>query len=256
MLALALVGAACSSEEATPSLPDASVPADGSTLDGSTTTDSGVHADAAVADDASTIVDDCDPVAQTGCTAPDTKCVVENPEPMGGTLCVPPGTDVALDGLCTGGDCQPGLACVRTSSVASTCQQVCNFGTGTGCAALGDEFECRTRLTDTNWGVCLRLPPTCDPTTQAPCGPSLACGPYLRRSGAWEFRCRSAGTQAEGQACGSSGGGDCARGLACVRSQVTGQAACRKYCDTNSDCTAPTTCAGSVPEPAFMYCVE
>lgn len=196
----------------------------------------------------------CDPVTQTMCVAPTTKCVVENPTPGGGTLCVEPGNDVALGGMCTGADCVAGLACVGAAT-GSVCMQVCDFqGDGSGCEPLGNEWECRTRLTGTNWGACTELPPLCDYLTQDPCAADRACGPLLRRTGQYEFRCRAAGTQGEGASCGSSGGGDCQRELVCVRDPRTNQAACKRYCDTNDDCTAPQTCAGSVSDPAFMYC--
>ena len=78
----------------------------------------------------------------------------------------------------------------------------------------------------------------------------LASEEFLRRTGAWEFRCRTAGQAAEGMMCG--GGTGCQRGLACVNDN--GMATCKEYCQVDGDCTNPLTCTGMVPEPPFMFC--
>jgi hypothetical protein len=119
-----------------------------------------------------------------------------------------------------------------------------------GCDALPGEYECRTSITMSNWGACTELPPICNPYDQMPCDLTQACQPFLRRTGAWEFRCRTAGNADEGQPCG--GGTGCMRGLACVTDN--GNATCKRYCMGDGDCTNPLTCSGTVPEPAFMFC--
>lgn len=212
--------------------------------------------DAGASFDASAPVDLCNPVEQTGCANAGDKCVVEGP--AAGTECVPPSSaDLALGATCQGQDCAAGLACARataTSSV-STCVKVCDLTSGDGCEPLGADYECRTRLTGTNWGSCGALPPVCDPYTQNPCGRDEACQPFLRRAGTWEFRCRLAGPGVEGVACGPGSDASCARGLACV-SSPSGAAFCRRICQVNTDCANVAQCNGAVSEPAFMYCNE
>lgn len=259
LLCLAVV--ACASNEPAARLADAGrstdsgVPmgADGAAprSDASPFSDAGVSGDGGIP-----IVDECDPMAQTGCQAPATKCVVENATANGGASCVMGGmTEAALGAACHGQDCLPGLACVRSSTQAgSTCVKVCQFRTGAGCEPLGDEYECRTRITGSNWGACVMLQPPCDPATQVPCPPDRACSTFLRQTGTWEFRCRAAGTQDEGRPCGSSGGGECMRGLTCVTTGPAGPAVCRRFCTLSRDCPMPATCSGSVRDPPFMYC--
>ena len=126
--------------------------------------------DAAVAD--SGIMDDCNPVTQTGCPPAAipaaTKCVVE-PEMLGqGAHCVPPGNDGNLGDMCTGEDCMPTLACAMTSTTGSTCVQVCDLSTGTPCQQLGNDFDCRSRISQTNWGACVMLGPICNPLDARP----------------------------------------------------------------------------------------
>jgi hypothetical protein len=212
-----------------------------------------IHADAGASPDGGAPADQCDPVTQQGCVAPAIKCVVEGPAP--GAACVEPGADEqALGDPCAGRDCEAGLACalVSTTSTISECVKVCDLTSGAGCEALGLDYECRTRLTGTNWGACQELPPTCDPYSQAPCAAAEACQPFLRRTGTWEFRCRAAGLGEEDAACGGSNPA-CQRGLACV-STPRGAAFCRRICQLNTDCANQRQCNGVVSEPPFMYC--
>lgn len=202
------------------------------------------------------IVDDCNPIAQD--CPPNQKCTIENPVPMGGAECVPIGNDVPIGGSCTGQDCEVGLACVRLSqtATASECVQVCDIAGGTGCERLGgqgEEYECRTAISGTNWGTCTLLPPLCNPYTQDPCEQDQACQPFLRRTGDWELRCRPAGNAGISESCGS--GVRCQRGLACI-SDPNGVAACQQICETNADCPGTSTCSGSVNAPPFSYCTE
>ncbi len=219
------------------------------------TGDTGVGGDAGNAPDTGvTIIDVCDPVDQTGCNNdPDTKCVIEGGNP--GTECVPPSpNDKTFGDSCTGQDCEAGLVCLRDATTATTahCRRACNRTTNVGCEPLGTEYECRTMVTQSNWGACTMLPPLCDPYTQAPCVAAEACQPFLRRTGTWEFRCRIAGAAGIGDPCGP--GTACGRGLACIIDNATQATACREYCMNDGDCTAPASCTGTVPDPAFMFC--
>lgn len=211
------------------------------------------NADAALPDTG--VIDNCDPLAQSGCTAPETKCVIEPDQQNAGAHCVPPGNDVGLGEACMGEDCLAGLACVRTSSATAECVQVCNVANGAGCEVLGENYDCRTRIIGTNWGACSELPPECDPLTQAPCPLDQACSTFVRRNDMREFRCREAGPATEGMPCGSSANGaQCIRTNVCVLDQATSTAVCRKFCDSNDDCTAPNTCIGVVSNPPFQFC--
>ncbi len=250
---LILLLAACS--EAEP--PSAPADAGASVSDAAVIfSDAGVPADASLPGDgglqrpdSGAAVDQCDPLLQN-CPDPD-KCVVEG---GAATQCVAPRSDEqSLGDACMGRDCERGLACVRLvqTSTSGQCVKICDLNTGDGCDGLGDDYECRTRITGSNWGACSLLPPLCDPYTQDPCAADRACQPFVRRNGTWEFRCRLAGTATEGEACGASA--PCARELACV-SDRSGNAACRRICQANTDCTGTSQCVGVVDEPPFMYC--
>lgn len=253
----ATVAAGCAAEALSePNGADAGAVTDAGSLntaDASVNTDAGASVDAGALGDAGAISDQCDPVTQSDCAPPATKCVVEGPMP--GTACVEPLADERpLGAACEGRDCEAGLACalVSTTSTVGECVKVCDLVSGAGCERLGTEYECRTRLTGTNWGSCQELPPSCDPYTQTPCEADQACQPFLRRTGTWEFRCRAAGPGEEDALCGGANPA-CQRGLACV-STPQGSAFCRRICQVNTDCEDQRQCNGVVGEPPFMYC--
>lgn len=206
--------------------------------------------------DASGIRDQCNPVTQMNCPSTQSKCVVEG---GGGTECAPLNQDDRPVGSpCQGRDCLPGLACAlpTETSTRAACVQVCDLTTGTGCEPLGPDDECLNRLNGTNWGACATLEPACEPLTQAPCTPSQACQPLLRRTGVREFRCRTAGTGQENDACDTATKVVCARNLVCIATPL-GNAFCRRICDPargNADCTGTRQCIRRVSEPPFMYC--
>lgn len=247
----AVVGCAdAQSDESVPPLSDAG-----------TSLDLGVIApDAATTSppsDASSFIDTgsesaCDPVLQN-CPRPSEKCSVDFGPPQCAATAP---SDRGLGQPCTPGACERGLACVLATetSTQAHCEVVCNLATGVGCARVGPDFECLDRIENTDWGACRELQPMCDPATQAPCTPSQACQPFLRRTGAWEFRCRVAGTGLAGDPCDGDNP-SCVRGLACV-SNRTGTAFCRLICQDNEDCMEPQQCVGIVDEPPFLFCTE
>lgn len=254
---LAAAVSACSDSEPPANQADASIGEDaGEVVDSGVAPDNdgGVGQNDAAAPDTG-VIDSCNPVLQSGCTPPASKCVIEPDQQNAGAHCVPRGNDVGLGEACMGEDCLPGLACVRTSSATAACVQVCDVMTGAGCEPLGAGYDCRTRVIGTNWGACSELPPTCDPLTQAPCPLDQACSTFVRRNDMREFRCREAGTATEGMPCGSSANGaQCIRTNVCVLDRDTSTAVCRKFCDSNDDCTAPNTCIGVVNDPPFQFC--
>lgn len=261
LLGLTWAVVACS-EDPPPAAPtDAAVDAgiDGGQGDDAGPGDAGVDAGTADAafDTDGAVIDDCNPLLQSGCTGSD-KCVVEAPANDPGASCRPTQpTDKALGAACTGGDCQGGLACIRTtaSSTIARCVKVCDRQTGGGCEGLSGEWECRSRIRGSNWGACVELPPTCDHLTQQPCAPTQACQPLQRFDGSFEFRCLEAGPKAENELCGGGGQPErCQRGLVCVRNPNTNESNCRVLCDTNTDCPNPLQCGGSLSAPAAMYC--
>lgn len=242
--------AACG-DDPPPNLPgDSGVFADAADTGTSTAGDSGVGPDGMViTPDSGPIIDECNPLTQTGCNDPvESKCIVEGREPRGGTQCVEPNNvEKMLGEQCIGGECGPSLVCVRTASV-SRCHQICDQ-TGMGCEALGAAFACEVGLRDTNWRACVELPPACDLVTQDPCPQDQACQFYLRYNMMLEARCRPAGTGVDGDNCGGMNPG-CARGFICV--SELGVSRCRKTCTDNAHCTAPKTCR-STAGPA-RYC--
>jgi hypothetical protein len=219
-------------------LPGQDAPAPG---DGATDRDASVGEDVLAPPADSGVLDQCNPVTQDCQDAAD-KCRIE-PAMMGqGTQCVERGlADRARGAVCAGGDCAAGLVCVNTGTVAR-CAQACDRSSGAPCSTLGADYDCRLQVRGTNWGACDQLPPACDPLTLAPCEPTQACQPVRRFDGTFEFRCRAAGSGAEGQRCESAG---CARGLVCVREE--GVSLCRAPCGmAGPTCTAPQTCVGLV----------
>lgn len=203
------------------------------------------------------VIDDCNPLLQSGCPGTE-KCVVEAPANDPGARCLPTGAnDKALGQPCTGADCQAGLACIRTTtnSTVAACVKVCDRSSGGGCEGLPGEWECRSRIRNSNWGACVELPPACDHLTQAPCAPSQACQPLQRFDGSFEFRCLEAGPKGDGELCGGGGQPErCQRGMVCVRNPQTNESNCRILCDTMSDCPNQRQCSGSLSTPAAMFC--
>ena len=215
------------------------------------------HDDAAVRADtgdagAGVIVDECDPIRQTGCPGATQRCIVENGVPGGGTRCVSdPGDSIALDGPCVGGDCAAGLVCVRVEADKSVCRQVCDPETGVGCEPLGIDYDCRAKLKDTNWGICTPLPPTCEPKTHVPCETYQACQPLRRRNGTFELRCGTAGTRVHGAPCNDTTR-RCARDYVCVR--VAAEATCYAVCATDPECPGRSACVGTISDLPIRYC--
>lgn len=218
---------------------------------GSAPQDASVGLDAGLPRDAAGGNPACDPLDGTGCPSLRV-CAYED----GGPVCSPlPADPLGLGAPCDEGRCGTGLVCATTSPVApATCFQLCALDTGDGCEQLGQEFECRLRLDTSRYGACLRLPVLCNPFTRKPCdGDDQACQPFLRRSGAREFRCQPAGSVEPGEACGPRAG-TCVSGSACVGEPNGRSAVCRRYCEVNADCPAPQQCTGIVDEPPFGYC--
>jgi len=206
--------------------------------------------------DSGTIIDLCNPLAQTGCMNMD-KCIVESGSMGPGAHCVTSSvSDKPRGDTCSGGDCEAGLVCVRPASTATvaSCQTLCDPMTRMGCENLPGEWECRSRIRESNWNACVELPPVCNPYTQAPCDALQACQPFQRLDMSFEYRCRTAGTADDGQACGGTTGMGCKRGLVCVRDPATGESSCGILCQLNTDCPNMRQCSRSISQPASMYC--
>ncbi len=58
--------------------------------------------------------------------------------------------------------------------------------------------------------------------------------------------CGPAGAAAEGAACGTAGSDDCVEGTTCVNLNGSNERRCRKYCNSNANCTAGTLCQSLV----------
>ena len=195
----------------------------------------------------------CNPVIQD-CPGPHQKCTIDA---VVQPVCIPIGTSSIARGLpCELGECASGLACVRPTetSTQSVCEKICDLSLGSGCAALGPDFDCRVRIDGTEWGACEQLPLQCDPLTQDPCTSEQACQPFLRRPGARDFRCQPAGPGQADERCDGTNPG-CARGLVCV-SERGGTATCEVICLNDADCASPLRCVGVVDDPPFHYCTQ
>lgn len=261
---------ACSSTDPVPLTPDggsggadAAATADagggGSGRDaGGGPTDTGVGGlDAGGPADTGGVVDECDPVRQTGCAAPETQCIVEN-DPGRGTQCIAPPLDTFARGeACMGGDCEAGLICVNAGGAGPTCQTVCDRSDGSGCGMLGGDFDCRLQLRGTNWGICAELPPLCDAVSQQPCSATQTCAPLRRTDGVFELRCVAAGDRTHGQGCDQAST-RCARAHICVNVQSLGATQCRQTCVTDMDCQTTvgmnSSCVGAVSGLNVKYC--
>lgn len=246
LLSLAcLSAAACGEDDPVPPLPaDGGADAGPGDTGTSTGTDAGI--DAGVGD-AGVIVDQCNPLTQTGCADPvESRCAVEGP-PRAGAQCVePPDMEKMLGDVCAALECGAGLVCVRTATVAR-CHQLCDRQTGMGCEALGSDYDCRLLLRDTNWNACAELPPLCDAVTQAPCEAGAACQFITRFDGTFELRCVPAGPGMDGDTCGGANPA-CGRGFICVRENAG--SVCRKTCGGDADCAG--TCSGTAQN--VRYC--
>ncbi len=251
-LTLVLAVAACSASDDGASGPfvddDPQTGADA----GSMGSDASTRPDAASAVDTEGgggVAGECDPVAQD-CTSDTSKCVLS----LGVPVCIPTDpSDLDRQRPCEVGECATGLACVRATATATAarCQKMCEWADGAGCVVLGPEFECRSQISMTAWGVCVELEPICDPLAPDACSYDQSCQPFLRRTGAWEFRCRALGPSAEGQQCL----GSCLPGFVCV-SESQGIATCKRPCASNADCPPPSACAGQLDEPPLTFCTE
>ncbi|MBK8014243.1 MAG: hypothetical protein IPK13_23200 [Deltaproteobacteria bacterium] len=207
------------------------------------------------------ITDECDPVSQD-CGDP-LKCVAEPRTGHPGTECITwIDPEKPYGSTCNArGECEAGLACVRTSTAAARCEMLCHpTGNGAECDVLTQEaqdpeYDCLGILYDTNWGSCVRLAPRCDPYAPEACDPGQACQPFVHKDGTLATRCRVAGPGVAGDACGT-GAPNCAAGFACVDQGLGGSAACVQYCVLNQDCPIPQQCKGSVSGLSFAFCID
>ena len=86
--------------------------------------------------------------------------------------------------------------------------------------------------------------PMCNPLSQSTCGANEKCTFVGSETSA---TCVPDGTKTIGQSCGSSGGDDCIHSTICTAD--SGGTACRSFCGSDTDCTAPAAPAGSTAEP-------
>ncbi len=104
------------------------------------------------------------------------------------------------------------------------------------------------------------LPPTCDVVKQTGCAAMQKCIPSFNAAGKTSGLCVNNGTVAEGASCMATteqdrDNDDCKAGLACdVLADLSGTTfACRKYCNTDSDCTSGQKCAGFIINTDVSY---
>jgi hypothetical protein len=96
-------------------------------------------------------------------------------------------------------------------------------------------------------------PPICDIYAQD-CPEGLACAPYPRPWGPFDFRCLQPGLKQVTETCGG-GEGSCAAGLICVRVGEEALATCQEICTTDEQCTQPgNTCRGLSSRFEVRFC--
>ena len=252
LLAATGLAVACDDADPAPSPPNQDrMDAGAGPLDAAGVADAGTSS---TADAGTGIVDECDPVRQTGCTdVMRPRCIVESAIPGEGTRCAGPSPDdFAFGQACNGGDCAAGLVCVN-GAAGAVCEQICDRADDTGCGPLGVDWECRRQLRGTNWGVCTELPPACDGNTNVPCAANEACHPMQRRNGVFELRCLPAGSGGHGDPC-NDGNNRCGRGHVCVRVGVNGNTECRQICTDDPQCPMMGACTGRISAVQLRYC--
>ena len=206
-----------------------------------------------VTDAASAIVDECNPVEQTGCKASARRCVVESAAPSGGTVCIEPAGDEGRGAACAGGECASGLACIGVDPSRPVCERVCNPYDGSGCEPLGADWYCGRRIMGSNWGICIELPAACDADTHAPCGGDEACHPFdVRRE--IQLRCQPVGVERHGDPCGYDNR-HCSRNHVCMRLEGP-VALCRALCSSDGDCPPSLYCGGRVRDVNLRFCTS
>jgi hypothetical protein len=205
----------------------------------------------------------CDPVAQTGCTAPSTKCTAVDDGTGVGTMpgCVTPSGTAAADDSCTrdsetpagvGHDsCAAGSYCSGYGSLSSPpdrhCRKFC--ADDTGCPT---GHKCMALIVDPSGspldGICV---PTCT-LFGTDCPSGLNCGvTSLDEDGSNViFSCRQVGTAAVGAPCVTSGGTagpapyDCVADSLCFDPAGGSGTAfvCNGLCDGTHTCPTGKTC--------------
>ena len=208
----------------------------------------------------------CDPVAQTGCSAPSTKCTAVDDGTGVGTMpgCVTPSGTAAVDATCTrdsetpagvGHDsCAAGAYCSGYGSLSSPpdrhCRKFC--ADDTGCPST---HKCMALIVDPGGspldGICV---PTCTLFgTDCPSGLNCGVTSLDMDGGSVITSCRQVGTAAVGAACATTGSSPGPAPYDCVADSLcfdpaggTGTAfVCNALCDGTHTCTAPATCMTS-----------
>lgn len=201
---------------------------------------------------------DCDPIKQTGCTAPKSKCTALD-DGSGGVIagCIAPSGTAATDATCTrtsedpagigSDDCAPGHYCSGIGSFATPPQRHCRkfCGTDADCAT---GQKCSSLIADSGGtptaGICV---PTCTPFG-TDCAGGMNCSLLIAdMDGAALYgTCRQVGTGAAGSACT---GNECLADLVCADPTSSGSDSCVPMCDTSHACATGTcTATGSLPK--------
>lgn len=174
---------------------------------------------------------ECDPIADTGCSA-GTHCRILS---AGERACLAP--EVVADG-CSAASCAPGHTCLVVEG-RTACHPVCARA-GEPCGADG---QCAYPITGTAWHACV------EPCTLGGCGPGGTCAPVELPFPI----CVAAGAAQRGEPCAEA---RCAAGLACLlRDDVP---RCMHLCrpGMHGDCPVGQ-CLGVIrDQPALQFCEE
>ncbi len=253
----------CSSSGSQPSAPADSGAADTGTVKDSTPADtkSDAPADTGKADTGSgtdTSSGPCDPIAQTGCSAPDTKCTaVDDGSGSGKAGCVTPTGSKGLGDSCTRtsqdpsgighDDCGAGFFCSGISTLASPpnrhCRKFCKDDSKCASTEKCSELVFDGGTTATA-GICV---PTCT-LFGTDCAGSLNCSVLITSMDGTTAHgtCRAVGTKAVGDKCAMAF--ECGKDMVCADPTKSGSNTCIALCDTSHTCSTGTCKAvGSLP---------
>jgi len=199
----------------------------------------------------------CDPLAQTGCTAPATKCTaVDDGAGSGKAGCVTPSGTKAVGDACTrtsqdpsgigNDDCAAGLFCSGIGSLQSPPSRHCRkFCKDDGkCASTEKCSQLVFEGTTATAGICV---PTCT-VFGTDCTGSLNCSVLITSMDGTTAHgtCRAVGTKVAGDTCTMAY--ECAKDMVCADPTKSGKATCIPLCDSSHACsTGSCKPVGSLP---------
>ncbi len=195
------------------------------------------------------IVDACDPVEQTGCSADELCATIVTTATAGAGCVADDGRAGAVGEACGRSSCAAGSLCLDADGTGFSCWKLCDPNTKRGCEMVADT-SCWQRVLQTNWAICRAAPETCDLLDQGACAAGTSCQ-LFRVPGASmsEPRCLPSGDGRSDAVC--EGSGQCGRGFLCVG--FDGDKRCHQLCDASTSCESGT-CVGALTGRTERVC--